>query len=255
MLSIIYADAYTKSSARNNVSSIAFAGTVVGQLVFGYLSDTWSRKNSLLVTTLILILFAILCTGSYGAGGSPYGLFAALTAFRFFLGIGIGGEYPAGSVACAEGTGELKHGHRNRWFIFFTDFIIDVGFVVAALVPMIVVLITGEGHLRAAWRICLGLGVIPPLSLLYLRIKLREPEEYNRQKMTKYPYWLILKFYGFRLMTVSLIWFIYDFSSYAFTIYSSSWLAFLVNPGAPLWVNFGWNVYVFEISCDSNQAC
>ena len=99
-----------------------------------------------------------------------------------------------------------------------------------------------QDHLRACWRICLVLGVIPPISLLYLRIKLKEPEEYNRQKMTKYPYWLILKFYGFRLLIVSLIWFIYDFSSYAFTIYSSSWLALLVNPSAPLWVNFGWNV-------------
>ena len=88
MLSTIYADAYTKSDAQNNVSSIAFAGTVIGQLVFGYLSDTWSRKNALLVSTCILILFAALCAGSYGAGGSTQGLFAALTAFRFFLGIG-----------------------------------------------------------------------------------------------------------------------------------------------------------------------
>lgn len=26
----------------------------------------------------------------------------------------VSGEYPAGSVACAESTGELKAGHRNR---------------------------------------------------------------------------------------------------------------------------------------------
>jgi hypothetical protein len=34
---------------------------------------------------------------------------------------------------------------------------------------MVVVLATGENHLRAAWRICLALGAIPPLTLLYLR--------------------------------------------------------------------------------------
>ena len=117
MLSTIYPIDYAKSDARKNVSSIAFAGTVVGQLAFGVLSDYWSRKWSLMISTCILILFAILGASSYGAGGSIQGLFAALTAFRFFLGIGIGGEYPAGSVACAESTGELKHGHRNRWFI------------------------------------------------------------------------------------------------------------------------------------------
>jgi hypothetical protein len=76
---------------------------------------------------------------------------------------------PAGSVGAAESTGELKTGHRNRWFIFATDVQIDLGFVVSAFVPMIVVLATGENHLRAAWRICLALGAIPPLSLLYLR--------------------------------------------------------------------------------------
>ena len=92
MLKILYKDEYTKSSAQQNVASIAFAGTVLGQLVFGWTSDHWSRKNSLLVSTIILIVFAALGAGSYGAGGSVKGLFAALTAYRFLLGIGIGGE-------------------------------------------------------------------------------------------------------------------------------------------------------------------
>jgi MFS family permease len=92
MLKILYKDEYTKSSAQQNVASIAFAGTVLGQLVFGYTSDHYSRKNSLLISTIILIIFAALGAGSYGAGGSIQGLFAALTAYRFLLGIGIGGE-------------------------------------------------------------------------------------------------------------------------------------------------------------------
>jgi MFS family permease len=244
MLKILYKDEYTKSRAQQNVSSIAFAGTVLGQLVFGWTSDHWSRRNSLLISTIILIVFAALGAGSYGAEGSIQGLFAALTAYRFLLGIGIGGEYPAGSVACAESTGELKHGHRNRWFIFFTNFMIDSGFWVATLVAMIVVLITGEHHLRAAWRICLGLALVPPLSLLYLRIKLKEPESFSRSKMSKYPWWLIVKFYGFRLCIVSLIWFIYDFSSYSFSLYSSSWLVFLQGETAPLWTSFGWSTVI-----------
>lgn len=114
MLSIIYKKEYTASAARRNVSSITFAGTVVGILIFGWTSDHWSRKWSLVISTMIVLLFAILATGSYGAGGSAFGLFEALTAWRFLLGIGIGGEYPAGSVGCAEATGELKSGTRNR---------------------------------------------------------------------------------------------------------------------------------------------
>lgn len=83
-----------------------------------------------MISTCILIVFAALCAGSYGYHGSVTGLFAALAAYRFLIGIGIGyvssyvavagwltrnsGEYPAGSVACAESTGEMKAGHRNR---------------------------------------------------------------------------------------------------------------------------------------------
>lgn len=193
MLGTIYPDTYANSPASQNVSSIVFAGTVVGMLAFGYTSDHWSRKWSLMVSTVILFIFAALSAGAYGAGGNQYGLFAALTAYRFFLGIGIGGEYPAGSVAAAENTGELKSGHRNRWFIMFTNFQIDFAYVVSAIVPMILVLIFTENHLRAAWRVALGLGVIPPLSLMYLRLKMNEPEEFNRERMHKFPVWLIVK--------------------------------------------------------------
>jgi MFS family permease len=151
----------------------------LGQLVFGYTSDKWSRSNSLLLSTIILIVFAALGAGSYG-GGTLNGMFAALTAYRFLVGIGIGGEYPAGSVACSESTGELKSGTRNRWFILFTNVMIDWGFVIGAFVPYLLVVICTEKHLRAAWRISLGLGVVPPLLLLWLRIKLKEPEEFTR---------------------------------------------------------------------------
>ncbi|PGH11044.1 hypothetical protein AJ79_05086 [Helicocarpus griseus UAMH5409] len=243
VLRTLYPDSYSTSAAVRNVPSITFAGTVAGQLVFGYLSDHWSRKHALMISTVILIIFAALSAGSYGAG-TQYGLFTALTVYRFFLGVGIGGEYPAGSVAAAESTGELKKGHRNRWFIMFTNFQIDFGFVVAALVPMILVLIFTENHLRAAWRVMLGLGVIPPLSLFYLRLKLEEPEEFNRERMHKYPVWLIIKFYWRRLSVVSLIWFIYNFSVYAFGIYSSAWLKIVLADTAPMWKNFGWNTVV-----------
>jgi MFS family permease len=139
MLKKIYGAEFSNSAAVANINSITFAGTVLGMLFFGYTSDKYSRKWSLMASTLILILFAILATASYGYHGSIGGMFAALTAYRFFLGIGIGGEYPAGSVGCAESTGELKSGTRNKWFILFTNVQIDLGFVVAALVAMIVV--------------------------------------------------------------------------------------------------------------------
>lgn len=246
MLGTIYGGSYKYSSAKKNVSAITFAGTVVGQLVFGYTSDKWSRSNSLLLSTIILIVFAALGAASYGFHGSTQGMFAALTAYRFLVGIGIGGEYPAGSVACSESTGELKAGTRNRWFIMFTNVMIDWGFVIGAFIPYLLVVICTEKHLRAAWRISLGLGVVPPLLLLYLRIKLKEPEEFKRESMkrVKTPYWLVIKYYWFRLGVVSLIWFIYDFSGYSFGIYSSTIVDNIIGDSAGLAATFGWNTVI-----------
>jgi MFS family permease len=247
ILGTLYPTDYADSPAAQNVASIAFAGTVVGQLFFGWYSDRYSRKWGMIISSVILIIFSALGAGSYGFHGSIKGMLAALTAYRFFLGIGIGGEYPAGSVACAEATGELKSGTRNRWFIIFTNVMIDIGFVVSAFVPLVLLWIFRTNHLRAVWRISLGLGILPPMSLFYLRLKLREPEEYKRQTMrdTKVPYLLVIKYYWFRLCVVSLIWFIYDFSAYSFGIYSSSILNVVLDGGtASLYKSFGWNVVI-----------
>ncbi|KAK9468454.1 major facilitator superfamily domain-containing protein [Lipomyces arxii] len=239
----LYPTDYAASSATQNVSAIAFAGTVLGQLVFGYVSDHYSRKHGMVVATVILIVFAILCSGSWGAGGSIPGMLAALTAYRFFIGIGIGGEYPAGSVACAEASNELKEGRRNRFFVLFTNFMIDFGFVVSAFVPLVMLWICGMNHLTTVWRVSLGLGAIPPMSIFYLRLKLQEPEQFTKNTMrnTKPPYGLILKYYWFRLLVVSAIWFIYDFSAYSFGLYSSTILDTIIKSDS-LYKSFGWNV-------------
>lgn len=246
MLKTIYPASFKNSSAQANVSSITFAGTVLGMLFFGYTSDHFSRKWSLFASTIIIILFATLGTGAYGAGGNSNGLIIALVVYRFFLGIGIGGEYPAGSVGCAESTGELKEGSRNKWFILFTNVQIDLAFFISAIVATVVVLITGENHLRAAWRICLGIGILPPLSLLYLRLKLQEPEAFKRESMAKAqtPWMLVIKYYWFRLAIVSMIWFIYDFSAYSFGIYATDILKNLLGDSAPLWKSLAWNILI-----------
>ncbi|KAH6647440.1 major facilitator superfamily transporter [Truncatella angustata] len=257
-----YGTLYTSSTAKSNVSAIAFAGTVVGQLVFGFLADRWSRTGSLLVSTVILILFTALAAGSYWHG-DPVGMFGMLTAWRFFVGIGIGGEYPAGSVSCAESSGELKSGTRNRWFILFTNTMIDWGFVIGAFVPYVVAAAASNIYYGTIWRTSLGIGVVFPLILFVLRLRLKEPEEFSRNSMknAKTPYSLVLKYYGFRLAIVSLIWFIYDasisldtlkhnilivhqFSTYAFGIFSSPMLASIYNDDAPLTTVFGWNTVI-----------
>jgi MFS family permease len=242
ILAILYPEEYVGSPAQANVSSIAFVGTVVGQLFFGYVADYHSRKSGMIASVIILIVFTILASGAWGAHGSIYGMLAALTAYRFFLGIGIGGEYPAGSVAAAEATMALGRGHRNRWFVWVTDFMIDFGFVVSSFVPLVLLWIFGTNHLTAVWRLTIGLGAIPCFSLLFLRLKWKENDHFKKNHMrnVSIPYWLAIKFYWRRLLVVSLIWFLYDFSVYSFGIYSSAILNVVV-PGGNLYISLGWN--------------
>ncbi|GAB0132298.1 hypothetical protein EsDP_00000739 [Epichloe bromicola] len=135
-----------------------------------------------MVSTVILVVFTALATGSYYKG-EAIGMFNMLTAWRFFVGIGIGGEYPAGSVGCAESTGELKTGTRNRWFILFTNTMIDWGFVFGAFVPYVVAAACHGSHLETIWRTSLGIGVVFPLVLLVMRLRLKEPLEFAKESM------------------------------------------------------------------------
>jgi len=105
---------YKNSQAAKYVADIAFAGTVVGQLIFGFTSDYWSRNNSLLLSTIILIVFTALATGSYYKG-EPVGMFNMLTAWRFFVGVGIGGM----SFSSRMGAESLRTAGRS-WTIELT---------------------------------------------------------------------------------------------------------------------------------------
>ncbi|RCI10016.1 hypothetical protein L249_8695 [Ophiocordyceps polyrhachis-furcata BCC 54312] len=244
VLKIQYGDVYKSSPAASYVAGIALAGTVVGQLFFGFASDRWSRSNSLVASTVILIVFTALAAASYYRGDAV-AMFSMLAAWRFFVGIGIGGEYPAGSVACAESSGELRSGTRNRWFILFTNSMIDWGFVFGAFVPYVVAAAARNGSYSTIWRTSLGIGVIFPVALLLMRMRLSEPNEFARESMRREtPYLLVFRYYWFRLFCVSLVWFLYDFSAYAFTIYASSILSSIYGDNAPLTTVFGWNTVI-----------
>jgi len=104
-----------------------------------------------------------------------------------------------------------------------------------------------DTHYSTIWRVSLAIGVIFPTTLFVMRLFLKEPEEFqkNSMKHTKTPYKLVLRFYGFRLFVISLIWFIYDFGAYSFGIYSSTILAKIFDQAdAPLTTIFGWNTVI-----------
>ena len=66
----------------------------------------------------------------------------------------------------------------------------------------------GDNHLRAVWRLSLGLGVVPALAVLIWRIRMQEPERYRKDSMkhARIPYILVLKRYGGSLAAISFTW-------------------------------------------------
>jgi hypothetical protein len=114
-------------------------------------------------------------------------------------------------------------------------------------------------NLTWVWRLSLGLGAIPPLSVFYFRIKMKEGDRYAESSMrhAKIPYWLVIKFYWSRLIPVAIIWFLYDFSSYSFGIYSSTILSRVIPDSVPSlkqppsfrWLRFADLVCVAGVEC------
>ncbi|KAG6882740.1 hypothetical protein C0995_013900 [Termitomyces sp. Mi166 len=148
-----------------------------------------------------------------------------LSAMRFFLGIGLGAEYPSGSVSASEQSEEefMPKNARYRWLALATDPMIDFGFVVSAFVPLVLFWIFGDDHLRVVWRLSLGLGIVPALFVFLWRLNMDEPLRYKRDSMkfTRIPYLLVLRRYWRSLAAISFVWFLYDMVVYPFGLYSS----------------------------------
>ncbi|WP_026617419.1 MFS transporter [Ensifer aridi] len=157
------------------VSVATFAtGFVVrpfGALVFGSIGDRLGRKQTFLLTLILMgvstTLVGVLPTFETAGYLAPI----ALVLLRLMQGLAIGGEYGGAAVYVAEHAPENRRG-------FFTSFIqttATVGFFIAILVVLACRLTLGDEAFKEwGWRIPFLLsGVLIVLSI-YLRLKLSE---------------------------------------------------------------------------------
>ncbi|GFF43595.1 probable metabolite transport protein GIT1 [Aspergillus udagawae] len=104
-----------------------------------------------------------------------------------------------------------------------TDFAVDLDFVAAGIVSLIVLACFQQEVKGGVWRVSFIIGIVLPILIFFLRIRMVNSTQYRKHAIkSKYPYMLVLKRYWKPMLGTSLAWFCYDFISYPFGIFSST---------------------------------
>jgi len=156
-----------------------FAVRPFGALVFGRLGDLWGRKNTFLVTMLLMGLstFAVGLMPSYAQIGvaAP----ALLIVMRLVQGLALGGEYGGAATYVAEHAPHGKRGLYTSW--------IQTTATMGLFISLAVILGTrtfmGEESFREwGWRVPFLVSIVLLSVSLWIRVKLNESPAFQRMK-------------------------------------------------------------------------
>ncbi|CZR68897.1 probable inorganic phosphate transporter [Phialocephala subalpina] len=243
LFSDLYPNGISKS-IKTRLSNSYLIGEIFGMLFFGVAIDRFGRRTGIVFATFFLILGIILATASHGE--SQLGLFWMMIVARGVAGFGAGGEYPVCGTSAAEASDESAAIRRKRGILvaMSTDFAIDLGFVIAGAVALIVLACYSNRSSEGVWRICFGLGIVLPMSVFFFRIRMVNSTQYRKHAIkNNVPYIHALKLYWKPMLGTSLAWFTYDAVTYPFGLFSSTIIGQL-NPGNTLVQNIGYGTVV-----------
>ncbi|KAH0889409.1 hypothetical protein HID58_051838 [Brassica napus] len=171
------------------VNGVAFCGTLAGQLFFGWLGDKLGRKKVYGITLMVMVLCSLGSGLSFGH--SSNGVMATLCFFRFWLGFGIGGDYPLSATIMSEYANKKTRGAFIAAVFAMQGFGILAGGIVSLIVssafdhafdaPTYEVDPVGSTVPQAdyVWRIVLMFGAIPALLTYYWRMKMPETARFT----------------------------------------------------------------------------
>ena len=144
-----------------DAAGIYIAGACVGALVFGYLTDRFGRKRLFLVTLGLYLVATVLTAFSRDAW--------MFFAFRFFTGMGIGGEYSAINSAIDELIPARVRGT--------VDLLVNGSYWLGTAVGAAATLVLLDPNLFAVnigWRLCFLIGGVLGVAILLVRRTLPE---------------------------------------------------------------------------------
>ncbi|KAK1260178.1 putative inorganic phosphate transporter 1-7 [Acorus gramineus] len=171
------------------VTGVAFCGTLAGQLFFGWLGDKMGRKRVYGMTLMLMVICSVASGLSFGK--SPTSVIATLCFFRFWLGFGIGGDYPLSATIMSEYANKKTRGAFIAAVFAMQGFGILTGGMVA-----IIVSVAFKSHYKAppysvdpiastvpqadyVWRLILMFGALPAAMTYYSRMKMPETARYT----------------------------------------------------------------------------
>jgi MFS family permease len=146
----------------------------IGGILFGFIADRIGRTKALMLS----ILTYSLCSLGSGFSTSIF----MLIAFRFVLGLGMGGEWNTGATLVAE----TWPTHLRARAIAIVQSAWAWGLAAAALTAWIVL-----DRLHLNWRFVFFVGVLPALVTLWIRKSVPESEmwkQHRDQATTKAPF-------------------------------------------------------------------
>ncbi|XP_050231370.1 probable inorganic phosphate transporter 1-8 [Mercurialis annua] len=162
----------------------ALLGTAIGQVIFGRLGDRMGRR-SVYGTALMLMVISSLGCGFSICRTRNCVLFS-LGLFRFFLGLGIGGDYPLSATIMSEFANKRTRGSFIAGVFSMQGF----GILVSSAVTMGVCKIFWRASMNLtehhtpqdadiAWRLILMFGAIPAALTYYWRMMMPETARYT----------------------------------------------------------------------------
>eukprot|EP01038_Epipyxis_sp_PR26KG_P005966 gene5966-8220_t len=157
-----------------SVASSALIGSILGQLVAGSLADIIGRKKIFVATAVLITI------GSFGSACSVdtplLNVYGQISCWRFFLGTGVGGEYPLAATVTSESSSAARRGSLMA-AVFAMQ---GVGSLISVIV---VILCLGLGMSSGfTWRFALAFGAVPAMLAFPWRLRMHETESFERVK-------------------------------------------------------------------------
>ena len=143
-------------------------GGALGGVMFGVISDKIGRSKTMIVTILFYSVFT--CVTAFAQ--TPW----QMVALRFLVAMGVGGEWAVASSMVAEVMPSRSRAVMSSIFHGSSVF----GTLLAAAAGAFVVGNPALGE--SAWRWGFAIGVLPALLTIWVRWKLKEPEQWVRAR-------------------------------------------------------------------------